>query len=102
MCKRLIVAVALILAWLPAGDAVAQRAGAKAAKKVLIIRAIRVEGTRRIEVDTVISYMLIKPGDPYDANRVNSSLKTLFATGLFSDVNIRLQVDILVVRVVEN
>ena len=60
------------------------------------------EGTNRIEVETVVSYMLIKPGDPYDIARVNSSIKTLFATGLFSDVSFRREGDTLVVRVVEN
>lgn len=67
-----------------------------------IIRAIRVEGIQRIEADTVISYMLIKPGDPYDAGRINNSLKTLFATGLFADVTVSRDGDLLIVRVVEN
>src|SRR3546814_9076994 len=46
--------------------------------------------------------MAIKEGDVLDPDAVNQSLKTLFATGLFSDVTIRREGDTLVVRVVEN
>ncbi len=99
--KGFLFAFALLLAVSPLGDAVAQRAKPRA-QQTEIIRAIRVEGTNRIEVDTVISYMLIKPGDPYDVFRINGSLKTLFATGLFSDVSFRREGDTLVVKVVEN
>ena len=83
-------------------DSYAQRARRGGVERTDIIRAIRVEGTNRIEAETVVSYMLIKPGDPYDIARVNSSIKTLFATGLFSDVSFRREGDTLVVRVVEN
>jgi len=63
---------------------------------------IVVEGTRRIEPDTVLSYLSVKVGDPFDPSLVNRSLKTLFATGLFADVTLRREGDTLVVRVVEN
>jgi outer membrane protein insertion porin family len=66
------------------------------------IRTISIQGTQRIEIETVKSYMAIAEGDPYDADRVNKSLKALFNTGLFSDVTIRREADTLVVRLVEN
>ena len=66
------------------------------------IDAIRIEGSQRIEPETVRSYMSVKPGDPYDAEKVNASLKSLFATGLFADVTLRREGQTLVVRVVEN
>jgi len=66
------------------------------------VRKVVVQGTQRIEVSTVKSYMAIAEGDPYDAERVDRSLKTLFNTGLFADVTIRQDGDTLVVRVVEN
>ncbi len=66
------------------------------------VAEIVVEGTQRIEPETVRSYMLIKEGDPIDPDRVNESLKGLFSTGLFSDVTFRLERDVLFVRVVEN
>lgn len=66
------------------------------------IRSISVQGTQRIEVETVKSYMTIAEGDLYDPDRVNRSLKALFNTGLFKDVSLRREGEQLVVRVVEN
>ena len=66
------------------------------------IRSIVVEGNRRIEARTVQSYLLLEPGDTFDPNRIDLSLKTLFATNLFADVSIDRRGDDLVVRVVEN
>jgi len=66
------------------------------------ITAIKVEGNQRIEAATILSYMLVKPGDPFDADAIDRSLKTLYATGLFQDVNIRADGRTLVVSVVEN
>jgi len=66
------------------------------------VSEVIVEGTQRIDPATVRSNMLIQPGDAYDADRVDRSLKALFATGLFADVTIRRQGATLVVTVVEN
>jgi outer membrane protein insertion porin family len=66
------------------------------------VNEVRVEGTERIEPETVRSYLLVQPGDPFDAERIDRSLKALFATGLFADVSIKREGDALVVRVVEN
>lgn len=66
------------------------------------ISEIRIEGTQRVEPETVRSYMLVQPGDPFDSDRIDRSLKSLFATGLFADVALRRDGDALIVRVVEN
>jgi outer membrane protein insertion porin family len=63
---------------------------------------IRIEGVQRIEPETVRSYLLIQPGDAWDDERVDKSLKALFATGLFADVNLSRVGNTLVVKVVEN
>ena len=67
-----------------------------------VISDIRVEGNQRIESGTIRSYMLVSPGDAYDPDRVDRSLKTLYATGLFSDVAISRDGATLLVRVKEN
>ncbi len=67
-----------------------------------VIEKILVEGTQRIEPETVKSYLLIQEGDAFDAARIDRSLKSLFATGLFADVTLRRKGDSLVVSVVEN
>jgi len=66
------------------------------------ISTIKVEGNQRIEESTIRSYMLVQPGDPFDPDRIDRSLKTLYATGLFQDVNLRREGSTLLVRVAEN
>lgn len=66
------------------------------------INKILVEGNRRIEDESVRSYMKLSRGDRYDAGLVDESLKALFDTGLFADVTISRQGRNLVVRVIEN
>ena len=75
--------------------------GAAAAQEATV-GSVLVEGNERIEAETVRSYMTIGAGDRFDADAVNESLKSLFATGLFADVAIRREGNALVVRVIEN
>ena len=63
---------------------------------------IRVVGTQRIEVETVVSYLTFKRGDRVASADLDKSLKSLFQTGLFSDVTLRLEGTVVVVNVVEN
>ena len=62
-----------------------------------IISEIRVLGNKRIERATVISYLKINKGDKYDSDKIDDSLKSLFNTGLFADVNFKSQNDILII-----
>ncbi len=66
------------------------------------IQAIRIQGSQRIEADTVRSYLTVQPGDKFSNEALDKSLKALFATGLFADVSLRRDGDDLVIRVVEN
>jgi len=66
------------------------------------IAAINVTGNERIESATITSYMVVQPGDPFDPDRINDSLKTLYATGLFKNVTITRDGQNLDVNVVEN
>ncbi len=78
-------------------------AGATAAHAQGAVRDIRVDGNRRVEPETVRSYLAFAQGDAYDPAKVDQSLKALFATGLFSDVNITAAGGgVVVVTVVEN
>jgi outer membrane protein insertion porin family len=67
-----------------------------------VIESIKVEGNQRIEEGTIRSYLLVQPGDRFDPDRIDRSLKTLYATGLFQDVQLGRVGNDLVVRVVEN
>jgi outer membrane protein insertion porin family len=81
---------------------VAPRPAAAPAANLGTISDIRIEGLQRIEPETVRSYLLLQKGDPWDPDRVDASLKALFATGLFADVKLDREGNALVVHVVEN
>jgi outer membrane protein insertion porin family len=66
------------------------------------IQNIRVEGQKRVEPETIRSYLTFAPGDAYDPAQVDESLKVLFATGLFQDVRIRRDGGTIVIVIVEN
>src|SRR3984893_5352342 len=60
-----------------------------------------VEGTRRVEPDTIRSYFKAAPGEHLDAAKIDAALKALYATGLFQDVKITQSGGKLIVTVVE-
>ena len=80
----------------------AQPRGPSPAQAGGVVADIRIEGAQRIEPETIRSYLQIQPGDAWDDELVDKSLKALFATGLFADVNLSRSGNTLVVRVVEN
>src|SRR5690606_13683466 len=67
-----------------------------------VISDIEVTGNQRNEPETVRSYMVVAPGDVYDEEKVDQSLKNLFDTGLFADVTITRRGTVLTVKIVEN
>ncbi|MEC9368783.1 MAG: outer membrane protein assembly factor BamA [Pseudomonadota bacterium] len=66
------------------------------------ISSIQVQGNRRVEPETVRSYLTFRAGSKYDPLEVDESLKVLFATGLFQDVRIGNRGTVVIVIVVEN
>jgi outer membrane protein insertion porin family len=101
-------ALLLAMGWLMcllvgAGEAPAQLLDPRPGEATLdVIEDIRVEGNQRIEAATILSYLAVEPGDPFDPERLNDSLRDLFATGLFDDIVFRRENGLLVVAVVEN
>lgn len=77
-------------------------ASAKPAAAQGVVREIRVEGNRRLEPETIRSYMKFSVGDAYSSSAANASLRALFATGLFADVRVEREGSAVVVTVVEN
>ena len=53
-----------------------------------IINSIQVEGTQRIDIETVVSYSEASTGDIYTEDLGNLILKRLFETNLFSNIQI--------------
>jgi outer membrane protein insertion porin family len=67
-----------------------------------IIQRIAVSGNERIEPATIASYLSVRVGDFFDAEKIDASLKALYATGLFADVIMEKNGNSLVIRVVES
>ena len=67
-----------------------------------VIAQIRIEGNQRVEEETVLSYLQFSRGDEFDPEKVDESIKVLFQTGLFSDVQMFQRGNTLVIKVQEN
>ncbi len=68
----------------------------------IMVDAIRVEGAQRLEPETVMSYLTLQKGQTATTATVSESLKALFATGLFQDIDIYMEGTTVVVKVAEN
>lgn len=66
-----------------------------------VIKDIRVEGIQRTEAGTVFGYLPVRVGDRFDAQRGTQAIRALFASGLFKDVRLEVEGDVLVVIVEE-
>jgi outer membrane protein insertion porin family len=65
------------------------------------VRDIRVEGLQRIEPGTVFASLPLQVGDRYTDDKGAAAIRSLFALGLFKDVRLETQGDVLVVVVQE-
>jgi outer membrane protein insertion porin family len=75
-------------------------AGAWAAEP-FVLRDIRVEGLQRTEPGTVFGSLPFRIGDTYNDDKGAAALRALFATGLFKDVRIDVEGDVVVVVIEE-
>lgn len=66
------------------------------------VRSIAVTGNQRLEPETIVSYIKLRIGEPYDRERLDEALRDLYATDLFADVAIRDNAGNLVVEVRES
>ncbi len=69
--------------------------------QTFVVEDIRIEGIQRVSPGSVFSALPARVGDTVDTTRVQSSIRSLFATGLFSDIRIERDGNVLVVRVAE-
>ena len=63
---------------------------------------IVIEGGQRVDRETVLSYLQFNSPQTATASKIDESIKALFQTGLFADVNIVRRGATIVIRVVEN
>ena len=67
-----------------------------------VLKDITIEGTRRIENSAVMSYLRLQTGQEVSPADLDAATKTLFATGLFSNVDIQLKKGVAQIKVEEN
>lgn len=65
------------------------------------INKITIHGNKRIESSTIENYLGLKVGDEFYPERQNTSIKSLYSTSLFENVNIRFSAGNLVIEVQE-
>jgi len=65
------------------------------------VRDIRIEGLQRVEPGTVFVSLPVQVGDVYNDDKAAASIRSLYALGLFQDVRIEVNGDVLVVVVQE-
>ena len=67
-----------------------------------VLKNMRITGTRRIEDATVANYTGMKIGQNVTDADLDAASKTLFATGLFSDVDVQMKNGVALIEVQEN
>ena len=65
------------------------------------VRDIRIEGLQRVEPGTVFASLPFRVGDTYNDDQGSAAIRALFALGLFKDVRLEVNGDVLVVVVEE-
>jgi outer membrane protein insertion porin family len=65
------------------------------------VRDIRVEGLQRVEPGTIFGSLPFRVGDQYTDDKGSAAIRALFALGLFKDVRLETQGDVLIVVVEE-
>ncbi|TPP11021.1 outer membrane protein assembly factor BamA [Rhizobium glycinendophyticum] len=94
-------AVALSAGIVSTGASVAVMASAVAAQAAVIQR-VDVRGAQRVGPEAVRSNLSIQPGKSFTNADIDESVKRLYATGFFSDVQISVSGGTLIVTVAEN
>ncbi|MBA4750587.1 MAG: outer membrane protein assembly factor BamA [Alphaproteobacteria bacterium] len=73
-----------------------------AAAAGITVQKIEIKGSQRIERETVLSHLGIRPGEEVDPEVLDQGLKHLFESGLFVDAHLEMRGSTLVIAIVEN
>ena len=66
-----------------------------------VVRNFEVDGAQRISTGTIYNYLPLNIGDTVTEQRVQESIRALYSTGFFQDVEFRRDADTLVIAVLE-
>ena len=67
-----------------------------------VVQQVVIKGNQRVEKETIQSYMDVVEGEYLSQEKINSSLKSMFATGLFNDIRVNNKGGKLIIEVKEN
>lgn len=102
-CRALVLGLVYgLLAPVPGYDPGGSSPGSRAEAQEPGSASIVVRGNRRIEAETILSYMQLPTDRAVTAEDLNAAVRRLFDTGLFSDVRIVPEQNRVIVEVVEN
>jgi outer membrane protein insertion porin family len=66
------------------------------------VRSIEIKGNERVEGATIETYLPFRVGDSFEAGGIGDVIKTLYATGLFHEVDVRWEQGTVYIQVKEN
>ena len=66
------------------------------------LKDIKIDGNKRISKETIIVLGKIEINTEYDDNKINNTLKNLYKTNFFKEINLDLSEGILFVKLIEN
>lgn len=94
MRRWLVHALAALVLLLPA-------AAAAFVDEPFVVEDIRVEGAERLDVGTVLNYLPVRTGETFSQSDARRAIRALYDTGLFRDVALYRDGEVLVVEVTE-
>ena len=95
------VSAAALSAALVVPGALAVQLAAVSEAEAAVVSKIDVRGNQRVDDDTIRNYLAITPGKAFSSADIDNAVKRLFATGMFSDVQINQAGSSLVIQVSE-
>ncbi|PID34227.1 MAG: outer membrane protein assembly factor BamA, partial [Thiotrichales bacterium] len=66
-----------------------------------VVQDIQVQGLQRVSAGTVLNYLPVRIGQSFDESQVQDAVSSLYQSGLFEDVQLSRQGNVLVVSVTE-
>ncbi|OBX18241.1 outer membrane protein assembly factor BamA [Erythrobacter sp. QSSC1-22B] len=86
----------------PPAPAAAQTAAPAATQQGEIVQTISVAGAQRLEAQTILSYIRLRPGEEWSQVVGDEVLKDIYATELFATADVRFENGNVLITVVEN
>ena len=67
-----------------------------------VVEEIKIDGNKRISSETIKMFSEIELNDDVSVNKINETLKKLYETNYFKDVNIKFEDKTIIIKVIEN